>query len=215
VRIHLIGAGGFAREVLDLIEALIAHGDNLSLAGIYADGHADTALLAARGYEFTGPVDSLPPPTSDDRFVIGFGQPAGREKVDHVLLAEGWQTLALVHPLASLGSAVSLGPGSIVCVGARVSTNVMLGRHVQVNPNATVGHDAVLDDYVSVNPLASVGGNSHVHRRSLVGTGANIIERITIGPDVVVGAGAVVIEDVLGGTTVVGVPARSPKAGHG
>ena len=43
---------------------------------------------------------------------------------------------------------------------------------------------------------------------SLVGSGANVMNRVHIGDNSKVGMGAVVIHDVDAGTTVVGVPAR-------
>lgn len=208
MRIHLIGAGGFAREVLDIIEALARRGEDLSVAAIYADGESDVRELAARGYELFGPLSEVPKPGSGDRFVIGFGNTAARERVDSTLRADGWDAASLVHPDATLGSAVTVGDGAVVCAGARLSTNVTLGRHVQVNPNATIGHDAVLEDFVSVNPLVSVSGRVRVGKGALVGTGANIIERLTIGANAVIAAGAVVIRDVAPHSTVVGVPAR-------
>ena len=61
----------------------------------------------------------------------------------------------VVHPAATVGSAITLGEGVIVCAGAAISTNVRMGDHVHVNPNATIGHDAVLEPFVSVNPVRS------------------------------------------------------------
>jgi sugar O-acyltransferase (sialic acid O-acetyltransferase NeuD family) len=215
VRIHLIGAGGFAREVLDIIEALIADGQPLTVAAIYADGGSDDDELAARGYRLTGSVARVPEPGPEDRFVIGFGNPAGRERVDLQLCAAGWRAQSLVHPTASVGSGVTLGDGSVLCAGARVTTNVTFGRHVHVNLNATVGHDVVIEDYVTLNPLVSVSGRVTIGRRSMVGTGANVIEQLAIGADAIVGAGAVVIGDVAAATTVGGVPARVLSTRHG
>jgi sugar O-acyltransferase (sialic acid O-acetyltransferase NeuD family) len=215
VRIHLIGAGGFAREVLDVIEALSGQGQPLTVAAIYADGGSDDVELAARGYQLAGSLGDVPVPGLDDRFVIGFGNPAGRERVDLQLRAAGWRALSLVHPDASVGSGVILGDGTILCAGARVTTNVTFGRHVQVNLNTTVGHDVVVEDYVTLNPLVSISGRVTVGRRTLVGTGANVIEALRIGADAIVGAGAVVIGDVAAATTVGGVPARVLSTRHG
>lgn len=208
MRIHLIGAGGFAREVLDIVEALARQGEDVSVGGIYADGGADTAELEARGYQLAGPLAAVPEPDTGDRFVIGIGNSAARARIDTLLRDRGWDATDLIHPAATLGSAVTVGDGSVICAGARLTTNITLGRHVHVNLNATVGHDVALSDYVTLNPLVSVSGRVSIGRESNIGTGANINERLNIGANTVVGAGAVVIRDVGSNTTVAGVPAK-------
>jgi sugar O-acyltransferase (sialic acid O-acetyltransferase NeuD family) len=208
VRIYLVGAGGFAREVIDIIEALAKAGTDVAVGAIHADGGSDADELAARGYSVTGPVDAIADPGPDDRFVIGFGDSAARERADALLSARGWEAATLVHPAASLGSAVTLGAGTVICAGARLTTNITAGRHVHVNLNSTIGHDVALADYVTVNPLVSISGRVTVGARSTLGTGANINERLAIGSDSTVGAGAVVVRDVESNTTVAGVPAK-------
>lgn len=208
MRIYLIGAGGFAREVLDVIEALARSGEDISVAAIHADGSSDATELKVRNYEVAGPLAALPKPGAADRFVIGFGDSVGRERVDLMMTSNGWQAVTLVHPAATLGSLVTLGDGSVVCAGARLTTNITLGRSVHVNLNATIGHDVTVDDYVTINPLVSVSGRVTIGARTLIGTGANINERLSIGADAVVGSGAVVVRDVAAHTTVAGVPAK-------
>lgn len=208
MRVHVVGAGGFAREVLDIIEALQATGAALTVAGFYADARSDDAELAERGFEVIGEVAALHEPTSSDAYVIGFGDGPGRRRVHALLDARGWRAASLVHPTASVGGATRLGAGAILCAGARITTNVSVGDHVHVNLNATVGHDAVLGDYVTVNPLASISGRVIVGAETMIGTGANVVEGVRIGERAIVGAGAVVVRDVAPGTTVAGVPAR-------
>jgi UDP-perosamine 4-acetyltransferase len=48
----------------------------------------------------------------------------------------------------------------------------------------------------------TIGSGGHI------GTGATVIQGISIGPNSLVAAGAVVVQDVEEGTTVRGVPAR-------
>ncbi len=99
--------------------------------------------------------------------------------------------------------------GCILTAGARVTTNITLGRHTQLHVNCTIGHDSVLDDFVSVYPGATVSGNVHLAEGVTIGTGANVLPGVTVGAGAFVGAGAVVTADVEPGVTVVGVPARS------
>jgi len=50
-----------------------------------------------------------------------------------------------------------------------------------------------------------------VNRNIFVGTGAVLIQGVSIGEDAIVGAGAVVTKDVASGITVIGNPAQPLK----
>ncbi|MGY1751703.1 acetyltransferase [Blastococcus sp. SYSU D01042] len=213
-RVVIIGAGGFGREVHDVLEAendaRSASGRPLfDCVGFLADGHADVALVEERGVPFLGPVAELTSLPADVRHVIAIGSGAARRRIDEWARAEGRETTSLVHPGAVLGRhRVVLGPGSIVCASAVVTTNVRLGRHVHLNLAVTVGHDAVLGDYVTVNPNVSISGKTVLEDEVTMGTGATVIEGRRIGARSTVGAGAAVVRDLPADITAVGVPAR-------
>ena len=62
-----------------------------------------------------------------DYYVIGIGDSHVREVVDGVATAAGLKAARLVHPAASVGADVRLGPGSVVAAGGRITTNGDMG----------------------------------------------------------------------------------------
>lgn len=206
----IIGAGGFAREALDVVEAVNAVAPAFTVLGVVDDGPSELALqrLAQRGYKYIGSVSDWLSSGSHGSYVVAIGSPSARASV--VSRVEDAATAAtLIHPSAVLGSEVRVLDGTIVCAGVQVSTNVSLGRHVHLNPNATIGHDAELADFVSINPGAVVSGEVTVGPLSLVGAGGIVLQGLSVGEGSTVGAGACVIRDVGAHTTVVGVPAAA------
>jgi len=204
----IVGAGGFGRECLDIVEALNELGAGLDMLGYVDDGGGDEELLRRRGVACLGPVSSAP---ADVGYVIAIGDGDARERIDRELTDRGVSPVVLVHPQATVGSDCRIGPGTVLNTGARVTTNITLGRHVQLHANSTVGHDATLEDHVSVFPGATISGSVTLERAVTVGTGANILPGIRVGARAFVGAGAVVTRDVEAGATVVGVPASTTK----
>jgi sugar O-acyltransferase (sialic acid O-acetyltransferase NeuD family) len=205
-RLVIVGAGGFGRECLDIVEALNELGAAVEFAGFTDDDGGDPDLLARRGARCLGAVASTP--QHADRYVIAIGSGAARRAIDETMSDSGIRAEVLVHPQATLGSDCRLGPGTIMNAGARVTTNIATGRHVQVHCNATIGHDARLGDYVSVFPGATISGSVVLEDGVTIGTGANVLPGIRVGAAAYVGAGAVVTKNVPGGTTVAGTPAR-------
>lgn len=210
-RLVVVGASGFGRECLDVLEAMAAAGSPVKVVGVVDDAPSDLNLerLAARGVAYLGTIGEwLTAGTKRERYVLGIGSPEVRRRLVGRMEEARATSYIAVHPSAIFGSRVEVGEGAVVCAGATISTNVRLGRHVHVNPNATIGHDAVLGEFVSVNPGAVVSGEVTVGKGTLLGAAAAILQNLTVGEAAVVGAGAVVTKHVPAGAVVTGVPGK-------
>lgn len=211
----IIGAGGFGRETLDVVEAINAAAPTFDILGVIDDAPSALALerLAARGIAWLGGIDDWLAQTRETQsrmalYLLCIGSPTVRARIDQRLQQAGLEAAIAVHPRATIGSVGSIAAGTVVCSGAEISTNVTLGRHNHINPKATIGHDSVLADYVSINPGAIVSGEVVIGTATLVGAGAVILQGLKLGERSVIGAGACVTRAVAVRATVKGVPAR-------
>lgn len=115
----------------------------------------------------------------------------------------------LVNHIARFLTGIDIHPGATI------------GRHLFIDHGFTViGETAEIGDNVTIyqcvtlggtNPANGVGGKRHptLSDNVIVGSGAQILGPIVVGPRARVGANAVVTEDVPEGATMVGIKARS------
>jgi len=211
-RLVIVGCGGHGREVYGIVTAIneAAAGDQpWTVEGFLDDGPSalDVDRVHALGSRVLGSSTWLAGVDADVEYVIGIGSSKTRRAVVDRLPSD---TVAatLIHPDSTVGLDAVIGPGCVVFAGARVTTNVVLGRHVHLNQNVTVGHDSRLGDFVTVNPLAAMSGGCVVADAATIGTTAAVLQGRSIGAEATVGAGACVTRDVATLAVVKGVPAR-------
>jgi sugar O-acyltransferase (sialic acid O-acetyltransferase NeuD family) len=180
------------------------------IEGFADDLPSDTNLLrlAQLGSSVVSPVAALATRSSPFMAIIAVGKPQVRAAIDQALRGTQARFPNLIHPDATLGVPLRLSDGVVIAAGARLSTNISLGRHVQIDQNATVGHDTQIGDFARLNPQACVSGSVSIGEQAFIGANAVILPGVRVGAGAVVGASACVVSDVEAGAVVKGVPAR-------
>jgi sugar O-acyltransferase (sialic acid O-acetyltransferase NeuD family) len=204
----ILGTGGSAYDVLDIIGSLNAQSPTWEVAGFLDDArppgsrYLDLPILGAL-------KDASRFPECSFINVIG-SETSYRRRAEIVqstgLAPERFATL--VHPKASVSPWARLGRGVYVSFGASVGGGVVTGDHVSFSPGCIIGHDSVISDCALIAPGAVISGFVRVGRSCYIGAGAMIRQRVRIADGALVGIGAVVIRDVAAEATVVGNPAR-------
>jgi sugar O-acyltransferase (sialic acid O-acetyltransferase NeuD family) len=203
----IVGAGGFGREVIELVRDINAARPTFDLLGFLDDGEVNPHALERAGVSLLGGSDQIT--KLEASFVIAIGSGSARRRIDAIARATHHAAIAtLVHPSATLGSDVLVGEGAIVAAGSRITTHVSVGRHAQVNLNCTVGHDVTIEDFATLFAGAHLGGGCVIEEGATLSTGCVILPGVRVGRGAVVGAGAVVVRDVAPDTTVLGALAR-------
>lgn len=205
----LVGAGGFARETLELVHAVNAQVPTWRVIGLLDD---DARMHGRRIHdvEVIGPSEAIHdhPDALVAACVASPDNPTGRLVLTGRLGLGPERYATLVHPAAVVARSASVGVGSVLHAGTILTSDVTLGVHVAVMPAVVLTHDDQVGDGVTFGAGVRVAGGVTIEDAAYLGSGALLREHLVVGSGSVVGMGAVVTQSVPAGEVWAGVPAR-------
>ncbi len=210
-KLVIYGAGGFGREVLTLIHDINQVNTKYEILGFYDDG-----LYAGKdvnGYKILGGINALNKVSERTSVILAIGNPDTKRNILEKIRNPYIEFPTVIHPSVMIGDTkyVSIGRGCIICGGVIMTTNITVNDFVILNLSCTVGHDTVIGKYAAFMPSVNISGEVQIGESVYVGTGAKIINQLSIGAGSIIGAGAVVAKDIPSNCTAVGVPAKVIK----
>lgn len=201
-QVVILGAGGFARQIVSLLDDINRDEDSYSLIGFLDQEES----RRDRELPIIGQDDKLG--SLDAEYIIGVGDTALRRDLGTLADSLGKKPANLIHPGARVDHRSILQDGALVADGVRVLYGATVGRHAVVNLYSVIGHDCHLGDYAFLPNNVTIGARSWIGNDVRFGIGAIVLDEVRVGDRAIVGAGAVVTRDVPPDTCVVGVPAR-------
>lgn len=210
-KVVIIGAGGLAREVLDVINAINAQNYTIEVLG-FIDENPKTHGKILNGIPVLGDLSWFSTViTKDIKAICGIGNNEKRKKITQKIEGLRVEFISVIHPSVQMGYGNKIGKGVVICAGCIITCNTIIGNHVYINLDCTVGHDTVLEDYVNLAPSVNVSGNCTLLEGTHVYTNAVIIPPVVLGKWSIIGAGAVVLKSIPDYAVAVGTPAKVKK----
>jgi sugar O-acyltransferase (sialic acid O-acetyltransferase NeuD family) len=204
--ISIIGAGGFGREIKQLIDEINLVSETWRVVGFYDTRNKRGAMI--NGVEVLGGSDEVIT-SSCQNFVLAIGNPGILKQLGTKLMSSNKKFPNLVHPLASLGSSRynKIGMGNIFTYGFHMTTNIIVGDFNIFNTRVTLGHDSEIGSYNVFLPNVQISGNVSVGDENIFGMNSSVLQKKKIGSRNKIGAHSFVATDIRSDQSVFGNPA--------
>jgi sugar O-acyltransferase (sialic acid O-acetyltransferase NeuD family) len=210
MKIAIIGAGGFGREVKMLIDQINLKDEQYEFIGYFDDGVEKGIMI--NNHPVLGKIDAINSINHEVAIAIAIADPSTKKKILNVIKNDKVDFPSLIHPNVQIDNdCVAIGKGCVICSTNIITVNVSIGNFVILNLMCTVGHDTIIKDYCSFMPSVNISGEVVIEECVYVGTGAVIINQLNIGENTLVGAGSVVAKTLPANCTAVGIPAKPIK----
>lgn len=201
----VVGASGFGREVVGLVNDINQRKQTWDLLGLVDDNLSGKTI---EGFKILGTLSELNNIQPKPYVAIAIADPRIRKSIVERLSEQGFEFATLIHPTVSMSEFVSIGAGTIVCQNSLFTTNVHIGNHCIINVNCSFGHDTQVKDFTSIMSHSAIAGDVFIGAGCYFGLNCTVINKITIGAWSTYGAGSVVVEDMPEKIVAVGVPSK-------
>ncbi|MGL5295860.1 MAG: acetyltransferase [Culicoidibacterales bacterium] len=191
-KLVIIGGGGHAQVVLDMILAINRSQPTYEVIGIFDDQTVPIILDHIR----IGSIADLSIYTRKAEFVIAIGNNDVRKKIAEQNTDKQFATL--IHPTAIIGQNVTVGEGTIIMAGSILQANVTIGKHTIVNTGSVVDHDVVIGDYSHIAQRVTLTGGVQVGSQCLIGAGSVVAPWQKIENKTILSVGTNVQQEVKG-----------------
>ncbi len=201
----IVGAGGFGREIVQLIEDINHIKPSWRINGFIDD---DITALDSFNCDYTimGRIKDHQP-TNAAVYACAIANPFLKANVVTLLKSKGAKFISIIHPSANVGSKNYIGEGFVAYPNACVTTNVVIGNFVTLLASG-VGHDAEIGDFSTISSFCDITGGVKIGRQVFLGSHVTVVPGKKIGDEAFVCAGSVVVKNIRNGGKVFGNPAK-------
>lgn len=188
----LLGAGGHAKVVLDLLH-LLQH----SVLGVTDPLLKRQGIREWRGLEVLGDDQAITI-HSPDQVVLanGIGSLPGqhqRKTLYDNWTMHGYTFITLVHPSVLLGEGVQLTSGVQIMAGAVIQADTRIDENTLINTGVCVDHDCKIGKHCHLAPGAVLSGNVTVSNECHIGPASCVVQGCHLGKGAILGAGTTLL----------------------
>ncbi|MCU0440922.1 MAG: acetyltransferase [Bacteroidia bacterium] len=202
----ILGAGGHASEVLDVLLAA----KTIASDSILFFDNTPNAHPSKFGYKIINHVQELQEQfKKTPEFIIAVGSPRVRQLLFEIGLQNGGTPFSVISTLSLISTLnVQLGKGLNIMHHAHIFPEVIIEDGVLINAGSYIHHNVCIGQFSEIGPQCVLAGGVRIGKYVQLGAGCIVKPTIQICDDVVIGAGTVVYQNIDEPGTYVGSSLR-------
>lgn len=199
MEVIIIGAGGFAKQVIEVCELT-----NIKIRGLIDD----FAIGELFDYPILGNIEYLTELLSKEpelKVFCGIGNVTIRKRIFDLFPR---MFINCIYPDSKISTYSMMGTGNYIGSGVCIMPDVVIGNNIIIDPLVVLSHDVIVGDHNHLAAHCCLLGKVTIEDCNLIGSNSTILPKITMGSNNILGAGAVLTKSVGNNKVLKGVPAR-------
>lgn len=196
-KIIILGAGGEAWEILQVIKLINAKKPQWEIIGFLDDdknligkSFFDVQVIGtiddAKKYDYAYFINSIGHPD----------KPELRAEINNRIPFNTDRFATIIHPTAFVCDTAKIGYGCFIQANCTITTKATIGNNVLISNGANIGHESEIGQDSVVGLGVNITSDVIIGKSVYVGPGATFTNEIKIGNNVLIGIAAVVTESV-------------------
>lgn len=195
----LIGAGGFAKSVIDSLDE-----KRFNIVGFIDDIKSGTHL----GYPILSNDINKIENKENYCYFISIGSNEKRTYWYEKIVQNNLEVINVIDDTAILSTNITYGRGLFVGKLAVINSDVRIGENVILNTKSLLEHGVKVGNNVNVSTNTTINGDVRLEDNCFIGSSSVINGQLVVGKNSTIGSGSVVIKDIERNVVVAGIPAR-------
>ncbi|MBX3256042.1 MAG: hypothetical protein KF862_18040 [Chitinophagaceae bacterium] len=205
-KIAIAGAGGFAKEVYLIIEAINKREPTWDFIGFFDDKIPRGRLFL--NFEVLGNMNDLNNINEGLNVAVAAGRSENIISILNKLTSPGISFPNIIHPKAFLHfESLKMGKGNIIQADSSFSADNRVGEYNIFNASVKVGHDTLIGNYNTFATGTFISGGVAVGDRNNFGIGSGVLQYKTVGNGNTIGPLSILFKSIKDNGHYLGVPA--------
>ena len=187
----ILGSGGHAKVLMEIIDK------REILLGYVSPEQND--FFNSRGVNYLGKDDEILRHNPEEiQLINGLGslpEYTLRWELDNFFSQRNYVFKTIIHPKSIIADDLIVEEGVQIMAGCIIQPGVKIKRGSIINTGASIDHDCLIGRFCHLAPGVTLSGNVKIGDYVHVGTGANVIQSISISHKAVIPAGNTIKKD--------------------